>query len=73
MTKADFDVMDLDGLRQYVLAHREVVNAFRVYVDRSKASGRTIQAIQVGRMLWNKRFSKQPLVKQNQISHAGKS
>ncbi|WP_228054584.1 DUF6887 family protein [Gloeocapsopsis crepidinum] len=54
MTKADFDAMNLDELRRYVLAHREDVNAFYVYVDRSKASGRTspsIQAIQVGRML----------------------
>jgi hypothetical protein len=34
--------MNLDELRRYVLAHREDVNAFHVYVDRSKASGRMI-------------------------------
>lgn len=42
MTNANFDAMNLDELRQYVLAHREDVNAFHVYVDRSKASGRMI-------------------------------
>ncbi|KAI9133030.1 DUF6887 family protein [Acaryochloris sp. CCMEE 5410] len=42
MTQANFDKMNLDKLRQYVLAHREDINAFQVYVDRSKASGRMI-------------------------------
>ncbi|PIG91737.1 hypothetical protein [Gloeocapsopsis sp. IPPAS B-1203] len=42
MTKADFNLMNLDELRRYVLTHREDVNAFYVYVDRSKASGRMI-------------------------------
>ena len=42
MTKVNFDVMNLDELRRYVLAHREDVAAFQVYVDRSKASGRMI-------------------------------
>lgn len=42
MTQANFDTMNLDKLRQYVLAHREDINAFQVYVDRSKASGRMI-------------------------------
>ena len=42
MTKVNFDVMNLDELRRYVLAHREDVTAFQVYVDRSKASGRMI-------------------------------
>jgi hypothetical protein len=42
MTKADFEAMDLDELRQYMLTHREDVNAFHAYIDRSKASGRMI-------------------------------
>ena len=42
MTQANFDAMNLDELRRYVLAHREDINAFQVYVERSKASGRMI-------------------------------
>ena len=42
MTLANYDAMSLDELRQYVLTHREDVNAFHVYVDRSKAAGRMI-------------------------------
>ena len=42
MTRANFDAMNLDELRRYVLAHREDINAFQVYVERSKASGRMI-------------------------------
>jgi hypothetical protein len=34
--------MNLNNLRQYVLIHREDLNAFHLYVDRSKASGRMI-------------------------------
>lgn len=37
-----FDAMNLDELRQYMLTHREDINAFNAYVDRSKASGRMI-------------------------------
>ncbi|MEM8641898.1 MAG: hypothetical protein AAGG51_24240 [Cyanobacteria bacterium P01_G01_bin.54] len=42
MTVIDYDKMDLDELRQYVLAKRDDIRAFEVYVDRSKASGRMI-------------------------------
>ncbi|MGF1568237.1 MAG: hypothetical protein ACFCVD_09230 [Nodosilinea sp.] len=42
MTTANFNLMTLDELRRYVLAHREDTHAFQVYVDRSKASGRMI-------------------------------
>jgi hypothetical protein len=42
MTSANYETMNLDELRQYVLAHREDLNAFHVYVDRSKAVGRMI-------------------------------
>ena len=42
MIKDNFDAMNLDELRRYVLAHRENVSAFQVYVDRSKAAGRMI-------------------------------
>ena len=34
--------MDLDELRKYVLTHREDINAFHAYVDRSKTAGRMI-------------------------------
>jgi hypothetical protein len=40
MTSANYETMGLDELRQYVLTHRENIQAFHVYVDRSKASGR---------------------------------
>lgn len=42
MTLANYEAMGLDELRQYVLTHREDENAFHIYVDRSKASGRMI-------------------------------
>jgi hypothetical protein len=42
MTEANFEAMSLNELRQYVLIHREDLNAFHLYVDRSKSSGRMI-------------------------------
>jgi hypothetical protein len=42
MTSANYETMELDELRQYVLTHRENIQAFHVYVDRSKGSGRMI-------------------------------
>ncbi|NET56718.1 MAG: hypothetical protein F6K47_11295 [Symploca sp. SIO2E6] len=42
MTLTNYNTMNLDELRQYVLTHREDINAFHVYVDRSKAVGRMI-------------------------------
>jgi hypothetical protein len=42
MTSASYETMNLDELRQYVLNHRENIQAFHVYIDRSKASGRMI-------------------------------
>jgi hypothetical protein len=42
MTSASYETMSLDELRQYVLNHRENIQAFHVYIDRSKASGRMI-------------------------------
>ncbi|KYC39877.1 hypothetical protein WA1_28320 [Scytonema hofmannii PCC 7110] len=42
MTLANYEAMNLDELRQYVLTHREDISAFHVYVDRSKAVGRMI-------------------------------
>ncbi len=42
MTSASYETMGLDELRQYVLVHRTNIQAFHVYVDRSKASGRMI-------------------------------
>lgn len=42
MTFGNCDEMSLDELHQYVLAHREDISAFQLYVDRSKAAGRMI-------------------------------
>jgi hypothetical protein len=42
MTAANYDAMNIDELRQYVLTHRENLEAFHLYIDRSKASGRMI-------------------------------
>jgi hypothetical protein len=42
MTTANYDAMNIDELRQYVLTHRENLEAFHLYIDRSKASGRMI-------------------------------
>lgn len=42
MTSASYETMSLDELRQYVLNHRENIQAFHIYIDRSKASGRMI-------------------------------
>jgi hypothetical protein len=42
MTISEFNEMQLDELRRYMLTNRDDVMAFQVYVDRSKASGRMI-------------------------------
>ncbi|MBW4567275.1 MAG: hypothetical protein KME31_04435 [Tolypothrix carrinoi HA7290-LM1] len=42
MTTANYDAMSIDELRQYILTHREDLEAFHLYIDRSKASGRMI-------------------------------
>lgn len=42
MTTVNYDAMNIDELRQYVLTHREDLEAFHIYIDRSKASGRMI-------------------------------
>jgi hypothetical protein len=42
MTSANYETMGLDDLGQYVLTYRENIQAFHVYIDRSKASGRMI-------------------------------
>ena len=42
MTAVNYNAMNLDELRQYVLTHREDVNAFHAYIARSKAAGRMI-------------------------------
>jgi hypothetical protein len=57
MTSTNYETMSLDELRQYVLTYRENIQAFHVYVDRSKASGRMI-AIDPSDPQWDhKRFS----------------
>lgn len=42
MTSANYDSMSLNELRKYVLTHREDINAFQTYIDRSKSVGRMI-------------------------------
>jgi hypothetical protein len=42
MTFVDYRIMDLAELRRYVLSHREDLNAFQTYVDRSNAEGRMV-------------------------------
>ncbi|MGB0561264.1 MAG: DUF6887 family protein [Spirulinaceae cyanobacterium] len=42
MTVTDYDKLDLDELRWYVLKYREDIKAFEMYVDRSKSIGRMI-------------------------------
>ncbi len=42
MTNIDFEQMNLDELRKYVLTNREDTKAFYTYIDRSKADGRMI-------------------------------
>lgn len=43
MTSANYDAMDLNELRRYMLEHREDELAFHAYVDRSTAAGRMIE------------------------------
>lgn len=42
MTSANYNSMSLNELRKYVLTHREDINAFQAYIDRSKSAGRMI-------------------------------
>jgi hypothetical protein len=42
MTTINYQEMSLNELRQYVLTHREDVDAFHHYIDRSKSEGRMI-------------------------------
>lgn len=42
MTDINYNKMGLDDLRKYVLTHREDIQAFQSYIDRSNASGRMI-------------------------------
>ncbi len=41
MTLTKYHGMNLDELRGYVLNHQDDVEAFHIYVDRSKSEGRT--------------------------------
>ncbi|MFE1748243.1 DUF6887 family protein [Coleofasciculus sp. H7-2] len=58
MTAANYNAMSLDELRRYVLTHREDVDAFNVYIDRSKAAGRTI-GIDLNDAHWEENLTKQ--------------
>jgi hypothetical protein len=57
MTSPNYNVMDLDELRRYVLTHREDGDAFQIYVDRSKAEGRMI-SIDPADSLWEEEIAR---------------
>jgi hypothetical protein len=42
MTAVNYNTLSLDELRRYMLTHRDDIQAFQVYIDRSKAAGRMI-------------------------------
>lgn len=42
MKTSKYNSMKLDELRRYVLTHREEVDAFQMYIDRSKSEGQMI-------------------------------
>lgn len=56
MTGNNYDSMKLDELRRYILTHREDVNAFHKYIDRSKAAGRMI-SIDLNDSLWEENLT----------------
>lgn len=56
MTAANYDAMNLDELRRYVLTHREDIDAFHAYIDRSKAAGRMI-SIDLNDTLWEENLT----------------
>lgn len=63
MTAANYDAMSLDELRQYILTHREDIDAFHKYIDRSKATGRMI-TIDLENEHWEENITEQ--IKQNE-------
>ncbi|MEM8780297.1 MAG: hypothetical protein AAGF26_15790 [Cyanobacteria bacterium P01_G01_bin.49] len=42
MNSINYDNLNLDELREYVLTYREDTTAFYAYIDRSKVNGRMI-------------------------------
>ncbi len=42
MTSINYSAMGLDELRRYMLDHRDDIQAFQAYIDRSKSAGRMI-------------------------------
>lgn len=42
MKSINYDALNLNELRQYVLTHREDTKAFYTYIDRSKSEGKMI-------------------------------
>lgn len=57
MTVLNYDAMSLDELRRYMLTHREDIEAFHVYVDRSQEEGR-MQSIDAGDSNWQEKLDK---------------
>ncbi|HAG82121.1 MAG TPA: hypothetical protein DCL61_13380 [Cyanobacteria bacterium UBA12227] len=57
MTLIKYNVMDIDELRRYVLSHREDIDAFQAYIDRSKAEGRMI-GVNSGDSHWEAELAK---------------
>lgn len=58
MTSANYQTMGLEELRQYVLTHRENIEAFHAYIDRSKQSRRMI-TIDPGDSQWEENLANQ--------------
>lgn len=55
MTAAKYDTMSLDELRRYMLTHREDIDAFHTYIERSKAAGRMI-SVNLNDNLWEEKL-----------------
>lgn len=58
MTAVNYEAMNLDELRQYVLTHREDTDAFHTYIDRSKVAGRMI-SIDLNETDWEENITTQ--------------
>jgi hypothetical protein len=61
MTHPDFNRMNLQELRAYMLAHREDTEAFHAYMDRSDIERPVIAVLEPGEplteeILWRKRI-----------------
>lgn len=58
MTSINYDTLNLDELRKYILTHREDTIAFYAYIDRSKSEGKMI-TIDLEDNYWEEKITKQ--------------